>query len=54
VTSGRSGDADVEIMERSFDADTYVIEMQEWRHEDDEAASDFPDRVCFDISMVAL
>jgi len=54
VTSGRSGDADIEIMERSFDAATYVIEMQEWRHEDDDAASDFPSRVCFDISMVAL
>ena len=41
-------------MQRSFEADSYVIEMQEWRHEDDDAASDFPDRVCFDVSMVAL
>ena len=54
IVSGRSGIADQEIIERFFDADTYVIEMQEWRHEDDGASNDFPDRVCFDVSMVAL
>ena len=54
VTSGRSPDDDVEVIEHTFEEGTYVIEMQEWRHEDDEAASDFPSQVCFDLSMVAL
>ena len=55
VTSGRTDDIpNIEVIEHSFDADTYVIEMQEWRHEDEGAASDFPSQVCFDLSMVAL
>ena len=61
VTFGRSPDDDVEIVDHTFEEGTYVIEMQEWRHEDDGAASDFPgvatdfpDRVCFDLSMVEL
>jgi len=54
VTSGRSPDDDVEVIDRTFEEGTYVVEMQEWRHEDDGAASDFPPQVCFDLSMVAL
>ena len=54
VTSGRSPDDDVEIIDETFAAGIYVIEMQEWRHEDENAASDFPSQVCFDLSMVAL
>ncbi len=55
VTDGRSGEPDAEIVDAIFDADTtYVVEMQEWRHEDEDAASDFPSQVCFDLSMVAL
>jgi hypothetical protein len=55
VADGRSDEADVEEFDTGvIPAATYVIEMQEWRHEDDNAASDFPDRVCFDLSIVAL
>ena len=54
VTSGRSADDDVEVIDRTFEEGYYVIEMQEWRHEDAGAASDFPSQVCFDLSMVAL
>jgi len=54
VTSGRSDADDVEVIDGTFEAGTHVIEMQEWRHEDTGAASDFPSRVCFDLSMVAL
>jgi hypothetical protein len=59
VTSGRDNDedgvTDVEIIDTpELPAATYVIEMQEWRHEDEDAASDFPDRVCFDLSIVAI
>ena len=54
VTSGRSGEDDVEVVDATFEAGIHVIEMQEWRHEDPGAASDFPSQVCFDLSMVAL
>ncbi len=32
-------------------ADTYVADLQEWRYEDTEASSDFPEQICFDVSM---
>ncbi|MGB5510493.1 MAG: hypothetical protein WBM87_02175 [Woeseiaceae bacterium] len=61
ITSGRSGADDVEVLDHTFEAGTYVVEMQEWRHEDEGAdsvfpgaSSDFPRQVCFDLSMVAL
>ena len=54
VTSGRSAADDVEVIDSTFEAGIYVIEMQEWRHEDEGAASDFPPQVCFDLSMVEL
>ena len=54
VTSGRSPDDDVEVIDQTFEEGIHVIEMQEWRHEDEGAASDFPSQVCFDLSMVAL
>ncbi len=55
VASGRSGVDDVEVLDTgTLPAATYVIEMQEWRHEDPDAASDFPDRVCFDLSIEEL
>ncbi len=55
VISGSSGEADEEVISTgTLPAGTYVIEMQEWRHEDPNAASDFPDQVCFDLSIVAL
>jgi len=43
----------MEIVEtQALATGTYVIELQEWRHIDEGAASDFPDRVCFDVSIV--
>jgi len=41
-------------------ADTYVADLQEWRYEDeridggDGASSDFPEQICFDVSMSPL
>ena len=55
VAIGQSSVDDVERLDTQIlSAGTHVIDMQEWRHEDDEAASDFPSRVCFDVSIVAL
>jgi hypothetical protein len=54
VTSGRGDADDVEVIDGTLEEGTYVIEMQEWRHEDTGASSDFPSQVCFDLSMVAL
>jgi hypothetical protein len=54
VMSGRSDADDIEVVDGTFEEGTYVIEMQEWRHEDTGASSDFPSQVCFDLSMVAL
>ena len=47
--------ADVEVLTTDpIPAGTYVIELQEWRHADDGAASDFPSQVCYDVSIVAF
>ncbi len=32
-------------------AGTYTLAFQDWRYEDTEIASDYPDRVCFDITL---
>ena len=39
---------------QTLSAGTHVIEMQEFRHIDDGAASDFPARICYDVSIVAF
>ena len=37
-----------------FAGDTYVADLHEWRYEDvDGAPANYPDRICFDYSMVA-
>ena len=47
--------ADVEVLTTDpISAGTYVIELQEWRHADSGAASDFPDQVCYDVVIVAF
>jgi len=32
-------------------AGSYVFDLQEWRYSDDNASSDYPEQVCFDVSM---
>ena len=48
---GWSGDDDQEVFNTiSLSADTYTIAFQDWRFEDPAMASDYPARVCFDIT----
>ena len=52
VASSRSHDDDSETFTTaSLPAGSYVMSIQEWRYSDDSASSDFPERVCFDVSM---
>lgn len=52
VAFGDSGVDDVEIFTTpSLAAGSYVVDLQEWRYIDDDASSDFPEQVCFDVSM---
>ena len=42
---------DQEIFNTIFlSADTYTIAFQDWRFEDPDRVSDYPQRVCFDIT----
>jgi hypothetical protein len=34
-------------------ADVYVADVHEWRFEDPDASSDYPDQICFDLTMTA-
>ena len=36
---------------QSLPAGTYVANVEEWRYSDDEASSDYPEQICFDITM---
>lgn len=55
VAIGDSGDDDVEnFTTQTLPMDTYVIAMQEFRHEDEGASSDFPTQICYDVSIAAL
>ncbi len=36
---------------QSLPADSYVMDVQEWRFSDDDASSDYPEQVCFDVTM---
>jgi hypothetical protein len=54
VATGTSGDDDAEVFitENSLPANEYVMSLQEFRYSDEDgASSDFPEQVCFDISM---
>jgi hypothetical protein len=52
VGLGNSGDANVEVLTtQSLPADTYAVSLQEWRYEDESASTDFPERICFDITV---
>jgi hypothetical protein len=39
---------------QNLPADTYSVSLQEWRYEDDAASSDFPEQICFDVTMNPL
>ena len=52
VAFGDSGEDDVETFTTpSLSAGSYVVELQEWRYIDEAASSDFPEQVCFNVSM---
>ncbi len=52
VGFGNSGDPNVETLTtQNLSADTYAVSLQEWRYEDDSASSDFPEQICFDVTV---
>jgi len=52
VGFGNSGDDNVEsLTTQTLPADTYAVSFQEWRYEDQSASTDFPDQMCFDITV---
>ena len=53
VAVGNSGDDDVEnFTTLVLPADTYAVDLQEFRYADEDgASSDFPEQICFDVSM---
>jgi len=51
TNSGTSGDADIEnLVTINLSADTYTVAFHDWRFEDTEIVSDYPERVCFNIT----
>ena len=55
VARGVSGDDDSETFTTQvLPAGLYVADLHEWRFEDPDASSDFPDQICFDLTMTAL
>jgi len=49
---GRSGEDDREVYDMgTLDPGIYVVELHDWRHIDDERSSNYPERVCFDITL---
>jgi len=52
VAFGNSGDDDSEIFTTQvLPADVYVADIQEWRFSDEDASSDYPEQICFNITM---
>ena len=46
------GDDDSEIFTTpELPVGNYVAEIQEWRFSDEDASSDYPEQICFDITM---
>jgi hypothetical protein len=54
VAAGTSGDENTEVFTtQTLPADTYVADPREFRYEDEDGAPlDYPEQICFDISMV--
>jgi hypothetical protein len=54
VAFGVSGDDDLEsFTTQVLQPGVYVADVHEWRYEDLDASSDFPDQICFDVTMTA-
>jgi hypothetical protein len=52
VAFGNSGVDDSETFTTQvLPADTYVMDLQEWRYEDEDASTDFPEQICFNVTM---
>ncbi|MCH8100212.1 MAG: hypothetical protein IIB74_07230 [Proteobacteria bacterium] len=52
VAFGNSGDDDFETFTTQvLPADVYVADIQEWRFSDEDASSDYPEQICFNITM---
>lgn len=52
VAFGNSEEEDAEMLTtQPLPADNYVMALQEFRYSDEDASSDFPEQVCFDVSM---
>ncbi len=53
VAIGNGPDANSEVFTTQvLPADTYVADLREWRYADEDgASSDFPEQICFDVSM---
>ena len=52
VARGWSGEDNQEVFQVNLTAGvTYVADLQEWRFEDDGASSDFPERICFEVTI---
>ena len=56
VARGISGTANLEVFTTpTLSPGTYVADLQEFRYEDEDGApSDFPEQICFDVSMSPL
>jgi hypothetical protein len=54
--AGTSGTENTEVFTTpNLPADTYVASLEEWRYEDtDGAPPDYPERMCFDVTMTPL
>lgn len=54
VARGVSGDDDSETFTtQELPEGVYVADVHEWRFEDPDVSSDFPDQICFDVTMTA-
>ena len=52
MAQGISGEANLEaFVTPVLSAGTYVAELQEFRFADEDTAADFPDQVCFEVTM---
>jgi hypothetical protein len=52
LDNSRSPDGDREVFEMgTLQAGIYALAFQDWRYEDTEISSDYPERVCFDFTL---
>ncbi len=52
VAFGNSADDDSETFTtQNLTANLYVADVEEWRFDDEDRSSDYPDQICFDVTM---